>query len=343
MLRASHLLLPKIAARPPRDHVTSEYYGHSTEGYRTYGQSVDGFEIYAAEENAVELWNALLEAGKEFDIAPCGLVARDSLRLEAGMLLYGQDIDEARQQLKASQAEMKNLNESLQRSNDDLQHFAYIASHDLQEPLRMVSSYLQLLERRYKEELDAGAREFIDFAVDGATRMQGMINDLLLYSRVTTHGKEFEAIDCDAVLEKVLNNLKVSIEECSAEITHNHLPVILGDMHQLIQVFQNLITNAVKFRGDKSPMIQISVQEKGDVWEFAVADNGMGFDSKHADRIFEMFQRLHGRGEIAGSGIGLAVIKKIIERHGGRIWAESAPGEGATFRFTMPRSGESDA
>lgn len=242
----------------------------------------------------------------------------------------GQDIEEARRA-------QESLNLSLERSNEDLQFFAYIASHDLQEPLRMISSYLQLLERRYKEKLDQDAKEFIAFAVDGATRMQGMINDLLTFSRVTTHGKEFGIVESEEILDKVLLNLKLVIEESGAEIIRGELPRLNADVSQLSQVFQNLIANAIKFRQDEAPVIRISAQVQDDHWLFSVADNGMGFEQKNAEHIFKMFQRLHGRNEIQGSGIGLAVTQKIIERHGGRIWAESEPGKGAVFSFTMPK------
>jgi len=229
----------------------------------------------------------------------------------------------------------KNAHE-LERSNADLQHFAYIASHDLQEPLRMVSSYMQLLSRRYKGKLDADADEFISFAVDGATRMQGLINALLSYSRVDTQGKAFEPTDCEKVLDGTLASLKNAIEDSGAQVSRSALPTVKADAVQLGQVFQNLIANAIKFHNHSAPVVRISAEQKGAAWVFTFADNGIGFDPQHAERVFVMFQRLHGREEYPGTGIGLAVCKKIIERHGGRIWVDSKPGEGASFHFTLP-------
>jgi len=237
----------------------------------------------------------------------------------------------------------------LERSNQELEQFAYIASHDLQEPLRMVSSYLQLLERRYKDRLDKNAQEFIWFAVDGATRMQRLINDLLAFSRVGTRGKEPVPVDCDAVLDKVLTDLSVVMGESGATIQRNPLPTILADETQLGQLFRNLIGNALKFRGTSSPVISISAhkiepglpvyeeprEDNRVEYQFSFVDNGIGFDQKFADRIFLIFQRLHNQEEYQGTGIGLAVCKRIVERHGGTIWAESSPGHGAEFMFTF--------
>ena len=226
--------------------------------------------------------------------------------------------------------------EELARSNAELQQFAYVASHDLQEPLRKVSSYLHLLEERYRGRLGSAADEFIGFAVDGAQRMKRLINDLLEYSRVGTRGRPFEETDTDALLERVLADLQVAIEENRAEITHDRLPTVMADGVQLGQVFQNLITNALKFRREEPPRVQISVQERNDEWILSVSDNGIGLDREFRDRVFVMFQRLHGRGKYPGTGIGRAICKKIVERHGGRIWVESEPGCGSTFHFTLP-------
>jgi PAS domain S-box-containing protein len=227
--------------------------------------------------------------------------------------------------------------EELARSNSELQHFAYVASHDLQEPLRMVASYVELLARRYKGKLDADADEFIAFAVDGATRMQALINALLVYSRVGTRAKEFEPTDCETLLDSTLAGLKAAIEESGASITRDPLPTIMADGTQLGQLFQNLIGNAIKFRNHKPPEIHVSAKRSGKEWLFTVSDNGIGFDSQYAERIFVMFQRLHAKGEYPGTGIGLAICKKIVERHGGQIRVESKPGEGATFYFTIPQ------
>lgn len=229
--------------------------------------------------------------------------------------------------------------QELSRSNADLEYFAYIASHDLQEPLRMVSSYLQLLERRYKDQLDADAREFIAYAVGGASRMQALINALLSYSRVGTRGKPFEPTDCSMVLERALTNLKVAIEENDAVVTHDPLPTVMADEVQLAQVFQNLIGNAIKFRGERPPQVHIGAQRGKGEWVFSVRDNGIGIDPQHFERIFMIFQRLHSQDEYPGTGIGLAICKRIVERHGGRIWVESQPGQGSTFYFTIPDKG----
>ncbi|MEE8359163.1 MAG: ATP-binding protein [Candidatus Hydrothermarchaeales archaeon] len=225
----------------------------------------------------------------------------------------------------------------LERSNKELEQFAYIASHDLQEPLRMVASYVQLIERKYKDKLDKDAEDFIAFAVDGATRMREMINDLLAYSRVGTKGKPFMMINSTTVLDHAISNLKAAIEENSAVITYDPLPTIMVDDLQLIQLFQNLIANAIKFRGDDPPNVHISANLKDEEWVFSVRDTGIGINPEYAERIFVIFQRLHGRGEYPGTGIGLAVCKRIVERHGGSIWIESEPEKGSTFYFTIPR------
>ena len=238
------------------------------------------------------------------------------------------DLVEARQKLEESVSE-------LGRSNADLQQFAYVASHDLQEPLRMVSSYTQLIARRYKGKLDADADEFIAFAVDGANRMQRLILDLLAYSRVNTAGRQFEPTAMETVLKAALNNLTNAVKESQAIITHDPLPAVMGDDKQLAQLFQNLLSNAVKFGGAQPPRIHISAKQADGEWLFSVRDHGIGLDPQYADRIFVIFQRLHTREEYPGTGIGLAICKKIVERHGGRIWVESQLGKGTTFYFTM--------
>ncbi len=225
----------------------------------------------------------------------------------------------------------------LEHKNEELQQFAYVASHDLQEPLRMVSSYVQLLARRYKGKLDEDADDFIDFAVDGANRMHVLINDLLTYSRIGTKGNPFQLISTDDIIKEVLKNLSVTIEENKAEITYNSLPSIVADKNQLIQLFQNLLANAIKFKRGDVTKINIMAEERGGHWIFLIKDNGIGMDSEFTDRIFVIFQRLHNRSEYSGTGIGLAVCKKIVERHGGRIWVESQQGVGSTFHFIIPK------
>ncbi|QYK49982.1 MAG: PAS domain-containing protein [Anaerolineales bacterium] len=238
---------------------------------------------------------------------------------------------------KQLQDTLRTKNTDLERSNQELEQFAYVASHDLQEPLRMVSSYMQLLESRYKDKLDDDAKEFIDFAVDGAARMQRLIQDLLAFSRVGTRGRAPEVVSAEAALTEALHNLGVRIQENGARIEHEELPTVFVDRNQLTQVFQNLVGNAIKFRAEREPVITVQARPHGEFYEFRVQDNGIGFDPKHADRIFIIFQRLNSRETYEGTGIGLAICKKIIERHGGRIWVESAVGEGTTFYFTLPR------
>ena len=233
--------------------------------------------------------------------------------------------------------EHKRAEQELAHSNKELELFAYVASHDLQEPLRMVRSYMQQLERRYKDQLDEDAEEFINFAVDGASRMQELINDLLTYSRVGTRGKPFESTDLGNVLELALLNLRVAVEESEAKVTHDEMPTLSVDTTQMTQLFQNLIGNAIKFRQDGTPpKIHVGAEHRDSSWTLSVRDNGIGINPEDFERVFMIFQRLHTRDEYEGTGIGLAVCKKIVERHGGRIWVESQPGEGSTFSFTMP-------
>jgi PAS domain S-box-containing protein len=228
---------------------------------------------------------------------------------------------------------------ALTRSNQELEQFAYVASHDLQEPLRMITGYTQLLAKRYHGKLDQDADEYITYAVDGAKRMQTLINDLLAYSRVGTRGKEFARTECEAILKTSLTNLQVAIQESGAVVTHDALPVVVCDGGQIGQLLQNLIGNAIKYRNSRAPEIHVGCKPEDDRWLFWVKDNGIGIDPEYAERIFAIFQRLHTREEYPGTGIGLAVCKKIVERHGGSIWVDSALGKGATFHFTLPISG----
>jgi PAS domain S-box-containing protein len=232
----------------------------------------------------------------------------------------------------------------LRRSNEELMQFAYVASHDLQEPLRVITTYIQLLAKRYQNALDAEAEEFIGYVVDGAQRMHRLIQDLLAYSRLQTTERKSEKIPSEQILMNVINDLHETIADTGAVVTHDPLPVVLADASQLGRVFQNLLSNACKFRSKLSPHIHVSAVQEGDKWLFSVRDNGIGLDPQHAERIFVIFQRLHTQREYPGTGMGLAICKKILEQHGGRIWVQSTPGTGSTFYFTLPISApESDA
>jgi PAS domain S-box-containing protein len=226
--------------------------------------------------------------------------------------------------------------EELRRSNEELEQFAYVASHDLQEPLRMITSYLQLIEQRFSDSLDSDGKEFIGFAVDGASRMKTLINDLLTYSRVQRAKLEFATVSMDTVLAQVKNNLQVVIEDTNADVTSDALPQVIAHEGQMLQLMQNLVANAIKFKRAAPPKIYISANRGKTEWTFAVRDNGIGIEPEYLDRIFVLFQRLHGRDQHPGTGIGLAVCKKIVERHNGRIWVESTPGEGSVFYFSLP-------
>uniref|UniRef100_A0A8A2VI00 histidine kinase n=1 Tax=Haloterrigena alkaliphila TaxID=2816475 RepID=A0A8A2VI00_9EURY len=253
------------------------------------------------------------------------------------ILAMTQDITERKQY----EAKLEQLVADLEESNERLEQFAYAASHDLQEPLRMVSTYLQLIERRYGDELDEEGEELFEYAVDGAERMRSMIDGLLQYSRIETMGDEFEPVDLDAVFDDVSEDLRMKIEDSGAEITVDRLPRVIGDENQLRQVFQNLLSNAIKFSGEEPPRIQVSAERNGEEWIVSVADQGIGIDPDDHEQIFEVFEGLHGGEDYAGTGIGLAVCNRIIERHDGEIWVESEPGEGSTFSFTLPAVTES--
>ncbi|MCL4473712.1 MAG: ATP-binding protein [Actinobacteria bacterium] len=251
----------------------------------------------------------------------------------------GGAVDRADRERDLAEARQQAALEELERSNAELQQFAYVASHDLQEPLRVITSYVQLISRRYAELVDDEGREFIDFIVSGTKRMHDLINDLLAYSRAGGRSKPAVALDSNDALNQALANLEVSIKEKGAVINRGMLPEVVGDENQLAQLFQNLIGNAIKYSGDKEPRIDIGADGSDDFWRFSVSDDGIGFDPKYAEKIFVIFQKLHGHERYAGTGIGLAISKRIVEKHGGRIWVESEPGKGSTFYFTIPREG----
>jgi len=329
------------------------------ETYRLFGVSPDTFVpsaerfqglIHVDDRASMQTWISACVAGEEppdleFRVGlPDGSVRfllgrghleRDAENQPVRMVGIAQDITER----KRAEEKLKLALADLARSNKDLEQFAYVASHDLQEPLRMVSSYTQLLARRYQGQLDASANKFIAYAVDGANRMQRLIEDLLAYSRVGTRAKGFELIDCTAVLDRALANLKAAIDASGAVVTHGPLPAVVHDNLLLVQLFQNLIGNAIKFHVEAPPRVHVSAEQKGGEWVFAVRDNGIGIDPQYAERIFTIFQRLHTNEEYSGTGIGLAICKKIVERRGGRVWVESQPGSGSTFYFTVPIGG----
>jgi len=261
-------------------------------------------------------------------------------RIDTHLTLYGlrRRLEEQNEKMHAEIVARRETEAALLRSNTELEQLAYVASHDMQEPLRMVASYLQIVAQRYKGQLDADADEFIGYAVDGAKRMQALINDLLAYSRVGTKARPFEPIDCNRVLDIALGNLTIAIAESGANVTRGPLPVLMGDPSQLLQLFQNLVANAIKFKRGASVTVRISAELAGDAWRFSVSDDGIGIAEEYFNRIFVLFQRLHGRGEYPGTGIGLAICKKIVERHGGEISVQSKVGVGSTFSFTIPRT-----
>lgn len=321
----------EIATGVPREQlIGTEFSNYFTEpklakqGYQKVLEegSIKDYELVMKDKSGNQknvIYNAVLY--KNFD----GKIA--------GIFAAAQDIT----QRKLIEQEAKKYAFDLERSNHELQQFAYISSHDLQEPLRVITSYLQLIERRYKDRLDQDANEFIRFAVDGAERLQRMINDLLSYSRVGTRGNPFTTTDLNTVLQLALENLAIVIEENHAVITYDNLPTLIVDEEQLVTVFQNLLSNAIKFKKpDESPKIHIFAEEKESEWRFGVCDNGIGIDLQYKDKLFVIFKRLVGK-EYSGSGMGLAICKRVIERHGGNIWVESKLEKGSTFYFTIPK------
>jgi chemotaxis family two-component system sensor kinase Cph1 len=260
----------------------------------------------------------------------------DRAMLERSLELSSSELLQANGELRGVLRALADRSRELERSNAELQQFAYIASHDLQEPLRTVQSYLQLLQRRYGQRLDADADEFIAFAVEGAQRMRDLVTDLLAYARVSSRARPFEATRLDEVVQEVLRTLEAAIAERHAEIVVTPLPTVQGDRNQLRQLYQNLVTNALKFNRDARPRVELSAERDGDGWRMWVSDNGIGLDPAYKDKIFEVFKRLYGRDEFEGTGIGLAICKKIVERHRGEIGVESSLGLGARFWFRLP-------
>ncbi|QFU81611.1 ATP-binding protein [Natronorubrum aibiense] len=246
------------------------------------------------------------------------------------------DLQQTTTQLDETVARLEATNRDVEASNERLEQFAYAASHDLQEPLRMVTSYLMLVDNRYGDQLDTDGREFIAYAVDGAERMREMIDGLLEYSRIETQGESFEPVDLEAVFADVQQDLEVQLAERDATVELESLPRVEGDSHQLRQLFQNLLSNALEYSGDEPPRIRVAAERDGSRWIVSVEDNGIGIDPADADRIFELFQRLHSRKEYPGTGLGLALCQRIVERHGGEIWVDSESGEGATFSVALP-------
>ncbi|MGZ7068487.1 MAG: sensor histidine kinase, partial [Methanobacterium sp.] len=265
------------------------------------------------------------------------VVGRDITKIKKAEKALKDAHDTLEEQVKERTSELSEAIKSLERSNTELQQFAYAASHDLQEPLRTIASFTQLLKRRYKGQLDSDADEFMDYTVDAARRMQNLIKGLLRYSRVTSGGEEFKLINTNEIVKEVIDDFKLSIRENEAVITCDKLPDVCADERLFTQVFQNLIGNAIKYRKpEESPMIHISARREGHDYIFGVSDNGIGIDPQYFDRIFMIFQRLHTRETYEGTGIGLAIVKKIVDRHGGHIWVESEYGKGSKFYFTIP-------
>jgi PAS domain S-box-containing protein len=316
--RSIELLVPVSHAGDVANYLERVRLGEAIEQYETVRVRKDGRELQVS-----------------LSVSPL----RDAAGSVIGASTIAHDITERK---KAERA-LARRTEELARSNAELQQFAYVSSHDLREPLRTVANFAQLLQERYSGKLDATGDEFIGFIVDGVTRMQGLINDLLAYSRAGSHGRNRVPVDCGALLRQALGNLRAAIEESGAQISHDELPVIRCDGAQVTQVFQNLVGNSIKFRNGPPPRIHVAVERAPAEWVFSVKDNGIGIDPRYASRIFEIFQRLHTQKKYPGSGVGLAIAKKIVERHGGRMWVESKLHQGATFFFTLPASSGRDA
>jgi PAS domain S-box-containing protein len=356
-LRQSHALLQGIAEGTTDavfvKDLTGCYLMINSAGAHFLGKTVE--EVLGKDDTALfspETAQAIregdrhvLEAGRTLTYEDVGTSAgvtrtylstkgpyRDAHGSVVGLLGISRDISER----KRAEEELRRTAAELARSNEDLQQFAYVVSHDLQEPLRMVSGFCQLLQRRYQGKLGPDADEFIAFAVDGAARMEKLIHDLLAYARVNTRGRTFVPADAAAVFDHATANLTAAIQESGAIVTRGPLPRVLADESQLGQLAQNLLANAIKFRGREPPRVHVAAERQGGCWRFAVRDNGIGIAANDLERVFGVFERLHPPSEYPGTGIGLAICKRIVERHGGRIWAESEPGRGSVFYFTFP-------
>ena len=319
------IVAPDKRSKIPKNALELSKNGHTT--FEIIHQTKNGKRI------PVEVNNHLFELdGKKIALA----ISRDITERKKAEQALKKSNDNLEMKVKERTIELEEVINALQHSNEELEQFAHVTSHDLREPLRMITSFLQLLERRYSDQLDDDAHEFIEFAVDGAKRLDHMINDLLEYSQVKSIVREYVLVDTEKVLDHTLLNLKVRIDENNAIITHDPLPKIIGDKEMLIQLFQNLINNSIKYRSDKSPKIHISAIEEGNVYRFSIKDNGIGISPDYLERIFTIFQRLHTHKEYEGTGIGLSIAQKIVHQLGGQIWAESEIGNGSTFYFTIP-------
>ena len=334
------LIDPETGAIIDANSAAARFYGYDVATLRTI--KISDINVLGPDELEADRLRALHEERNTF-IFPHRIAGGEIRMVEVNsspITLKGQTIlfsiiHDITRRIRAEAQLQKTLAE-LTRSNEELQQFAYVASHDLREPLRMVASYTQLLARRYDDQLDDEARKFIAYAVEGATRMQRLIDDLLTYSRVETKGRSLESAPTGELLDAAVHNLQAAIEESGAVVTCDELPTVRADRSQLIQLFQNLVGNAIKFRHPgASPRIHVTARNLGQEWQFSVADNGIGIDPRFNERIFVIFQRLHAREQYTGTGIGLAICKRIVDRHGGRIWVKSTPGQGATFCFTL--------
>ncbi|MGE5350783.1 MAG: CHASE domain-containing protein [Acidobacteriota bacterium] len=336
MSTSESLIIPEVELQDIKNSIRPEYIKYF-EKYGVHGILIVPLKVGKQTIGTLTLLRT--HTGRPYTAKDRSFIEELANRIAIAIVnsrLHQEKVHEIDERRMAEEKLNKTL-EELARSNTELENFAYVASHDLQEPLRMISSYTQLLAKRYKGQLDAKADQFITFTVDGAKRMQQLIHDLLEYSRVATRGKPFEPVDTGEIIQTVMNNLQISIKKNNAIIKYDSLPWVVGDDIQLMQLFQNLISNSMKFKSNKVPEIDVKAEDRGYEWLFSVHDNGIGIDLQFKERIFIIFQRLHEREEYPGTGIGLAVCKKIVERHGGHIWVESEPGEGSTFYFTLPK------